>query len=162
MWIRGQTYSLGVVLYEMLTGRLPIADEPTTTYEEYLKRVREVEPQKPSTLLRTQAGSAVDSAVPFGERHLRGDLDWIVLKALEKDRELRYPSVSELAQDIVRHLTMSRSLLVGRPVGPVHRSSCAEHRYGLAAAGAMVVLLSVRNRGQQLAGSESPQSRACI
>ncbi|MEZ5328264.1 MAG: serine/threonine-protein kinase [Verrucomicrobiales bacterium] len=138
---RSDIYSLGVVLYELLTGRLPIAEEPETHYEEYLKQVREVEPQKPSTLLRTQAAGHVDWAVPFRERQLRGDLDWIVLKALEKDRERRYPSVSELAQDIVRHLN-DEPITAGRPSRWYRaRKFIRKHRYGLAAAVVMVVLL---------------------
>jgi len=89
---RSDVYSLGVVLYRLLTGRVPFESEKLreTPLPELQRVLREEVPQKPSTI----------SPV----RELRGELDWIVLKALEKDRERRYSSPAALADDIERYL----------------------------------------------------------
>ena len=110
---RSDIYSLGVLLYELLTGRPPF--DPKTLLQagldEIRRIIREVEPPKPSTRLNTLAGSDRDTAARQRglaaaqlSLLLRGDLDWIVMKALAKNRSRRYDTASEFARDILRHL----------------------------------------------------------
>jgi tetratricopeptide (TPR) repeat protein len=109
---RSDIYSLGVLLYELLTSTTPFDGEKlrSSAYDEMLKTIRETEPPKPSTRLNTLGDALTDVAK---HRHaepselckiLRGDLDWIVMKTLEKDRSRRYETANELAMDIERHL----------------------------------------------------------
>lgn len=109
---RSDVYSLGVLLYELITGVTPIDSETQSrsSYEEMHRLIREATPPKPSTRLGLS-----DSSIEIAKhRHsqprkliqqVQGDLDWIVMKALEKDRERRYESVGALADDLQRYLT---------------------------------------------------------
>jgi tetratricopeptide (TPR) repeat protein len=109
---RADVYSLGVLLYELLTGTKPfdIKSALAVGFDELLRTIREVDPAKPSTrvsTLRERASPIGDGRtldVESWSRRLRGDLDWIVMKALEKDRSRRYESASGFAADIGRFL----------------------------------------------------------
>ena len=143
---RTDIYSLGVVLYQLLVGAMPI-ELMQLALEERLRRLREDDPPSPSTRLRAlgELSATVcanrSSEIKALTRQLRGDLDSIVLKALEKQRARRYGSPSELAADIERYLR--HEPVLARPVSTVYRAGkyVRRHRIGVAFAAAAVLLL---------------------
>ena len=143
---RADIYSLGVLLYELLTGTTPFSHKELTSqgYAEMLRIVREVDPPRPSTRLATLRDAR--AALPESDARrlgtmLRGDLDWITMKCLEKDRTRRYDTANALAMDVLRHL--NGEAVVAAPPSQSYRIGkfVRRNRGGVIAAGIIVAAL---------------------
>lgn len=132
--VRSDVYSLGVLLYELLTGVTPF-DQKTlasASFDEIRRTIQETEPPKPSTRLMELAGGQSSEVRIQKWKEVRGDLDWIVMKALAKDRARRYETVNAFAEDVQRYLS-HEPVLAGPPsAGYRARKFIRRHRVGVA------------------------------
>jgi eukaryotic-like serine/threonine-protein kinase len=145
---RTDVYALGVILYELLAGSPPIDANQFKrgAVLEMLRIVREVDPPKPSTKVSTAVAlpsiaASRDIEPSHLKQALRGDLDWIVMKALEKDRARRYETANGFAADVLRHLSCEP--VVAAPPSRTYRvrKFVRKHRGGVVAASVVVFAL---------------------
>ena len=146
---RTDVYSLGVLLYELLVGVQPFTPDElrSSGFDEMRRKIREQDPPRPSTRVTTTGKTSPKMAErlrtdpPTLARSLRGDLDWIVMKALEKDRNRRYGFPAELAADLERHL--KDEPVFASPPSTSYRVRKFVRRNRLAVTAALIIVIAV-------------------
>jgi tetratricopeptide (TPR) repeat protein len=147
---RSDIYSLGVLLYELLAGSTPFdANELMSRgIDQMRKTIREQEPARPSTKLATLAGEELTTMAKRRSvetsklvHQLQGDLDWIIMKCLEKDRTRRYDTANGLAADLKRHL--NNEPVLARPPSAAYKFQKAFRRNKLAVGAGVAVVLAL-------------------
>ena len=146
---RTDIYSLGVLLYELLTGTTPLdsVELRSKGYAEMQRIIQEEDPLKPSTKLST-IGEALTGIAAYRQsspdslrKSVKGDLDWIVMKCLEKDRIRRFQTANGLAADIKRHL--NNEPVVARPPSAVYKLQKAWRRNKVIYTAAVAVVIAL-------------------
>ena len=147
---RTDVYALGVILYELLSGTLPFESKELRQagFAEIQRTIRDKEPPRPSTRITRLGGASTAAATNRNTEPrrlasvLRGDLDWVTMRALEKDRTRRYQTVNALAAEVRRYL--NHEPVVAGPPSAAYRAKkfVRRHRFGVAAAATLVVLLA--------------------
>jgi len=146
---RTDVYSLGVLLYELLVGVTPFEEKELEKagLMEILRIIREEEPPRPSTRFSSLGDTSTDVAKKRNTnelgiaKQLAGDLDWIVMKSIEKDRTRRYSSTAELASDIKRYL--NQEPIIARPPSVAYKISKYMRRYKAASFAIISIILLV-------------------
>jgi eukaryotic-like serine/threonine-protein kinase len=169
---RSDIFSLGVLLYELLTGSTPLSHKRVreAAYAEILRMIREEEPPSPSTRL-SESGEALASI--SAQRHMepakltklvRGELDWIVMKTLEKDRNRRYETVSGFAADVQRYLNDEPVQACPPSAGYRLRKFVRRNKRALAmvAVAAVAVLIATTSLGWSVRDRQARQREASL